>query len=275
MSDESITQKQVIHRVRGVEAVRVRRDVPYGVTSSGTLAFDLYAPLGAEPPGRAPVVVIVGGYPDPGFKTMLGSRFKEMGQVTSWGRLIAASGIAAIAYANEEPGSDLHALLAHVHANAKELGLDPDRMGIFACSGNVPLALSLLLRGADEVPKCAALLYGFTLDLDGASAVADAAKQFGFANPAAGSGVEALARDVPLLLVRAGRDSTPGLNESLDRFVARALAANLPVAVANHAEGVHAFDLFDGGATSRAVIDQTLAFLRTHLYPEATTVNRG
>ncbi len=275
MSDESITQKQVIHRVRGVEAVRVRRNVVYRVSASGPLTFDVYAPLGAEPPGRAPAVVVVGGYPDPGFQTMLGCRFKEMGQVTSWARLIAASGIAAIAYANEDPTSDLHALLAHVRQNATALGVDPERLGVFACSGNVPLALSLLFRDAGPLPKCAALLYGFTLDLDGATAVAEAAKQFGFANPGAGRAIEALSPDVPLLLVRAGRDSTPGLNDSLDRFVARALAANLPVELVNHAEGVHAFDLFDDGAASRVLIEQTLAFLRACLYPAATTVNRG
>jgi hypothetical protein len=275
MSDESLPRKQVLHRVRGVEAVRVQRNLEFRRTASRALGFDLYAPLRPDAARRAPVVVIVGGYPDPGFEALLGCRFKEMGQVASWARLIAASGIAAIAYANEEPASDLHALLAHLRENATSLGIDPERVGVFACSGNVPLALSLLFRGAGEVPTCAALLYGFTLDLDGATAVADAAKMFGFVNPGAGRGLDALARGVPLLLVRAGRDSTPGLNDSLDRFVARALDANLPVAVANHAEGVHAFDLYDAGPESRTVIEQTLAFLRTHLYPGPTTVNRG
>jgi hypothetical protein len=54
------------------------------------------------------VVVIVEGYPDPGLKAVFGCRFKEMGSTTSWARLIAASGMVAVAYTNERPEPDLH-----------------------------------------------------------------------------------------------------------------------------------------------------------------------
>ena len=51
------------------------------------------------------------------------------------------------------------------------------------------------------------------------------------------------------------------------RFAAAALARNLPIAFANHAHGPHAFDLFDEGAMTRAMVRQTLAFLGAHLLP--------
>jgi hypothetical protein len=70
---------------------------------------------------------------------------------------------------------------------------------------------------------------------------------------------------MPLFLVRAGRERFEGLNDALDRFLARALARNLPVTLVNHATGSHAFDLDDDGATSREVVKQALAFLRFHL----------
>jgi acetyl esterase/lipase len=208
-----------------------------------------------------PAVVIVAGYPDAGFEKMLGCKFKDMGSSTSWGRLIAASGMAAITYTNREPEADLHAVLAHVRSHSEELGIDASRMGVWASSGNVPLALSLLMMGLEHV-KCAALCYGMTLDLDGSRWVADAAKQFGFANPCAGKSVDDLPRDVPLFLARAGKDAIPHLNDAMDRFVAHALARNLAVTLVNHPEAPHAFDLVDDSEMTREIVRRILGFLR-------------
>ena len=44
-----------------------------------------------------------------------------------------------------------------------------------------------------------------------------------------------------------------------------ALIDNLPISFVNHAEGAHAFDLFDDSRTSRDILRQTLRFLRQHL----------
>src|SRR5262249_44769104 len=115
--------------------------------------------------------------------------------------------------------------------------------------------------------SCAAILYGYTLDLDGATHVAEAASTFRFRNACAGRTVDDLPADVPIFVVRAGRDELPGLNTALDRFIAAALAPNLPIALANHPAGVHAFDLYDDGPLANATIRQTLAFLRAHLLP--------
>ncbi len=43
---------------------------------------------------------------------------------------------------------------------------------------------------------------------------------------------------IPMLIARAGRDEVPLLNEALDRFTAKALAANAPLTVINHPAGV-------------------------------------
>jgi hypothetical protein len=112
---------------------------------------------------------------------------------------------------------------------------------------------------------CVVLAYPYTLDLDGATGVADAAKQFRFVTPAAGKSVTDLPRNVPLFIARAGRDQMPGLNDALDRFVTAALALNLPMTVANHASGPHAFDLFDDSRATCQIVEQMLAFLQFHL----------
>jgi hypothetical protein len=207
--------------------------------------MDLYGESG-------PGVILVAGDPDPGFQRIAGCRFKEMGSTVSWARLIAASGMVAVTYTNREPESDLRALLQFVRKNGASLGIEGDRIGLWASSGHVPLALSALNAGV----SCAALCYGYTLD------VGEAAAAYRFANPLAGRSIDDLPDDVPLFLVRAGRDEMPRLNESLDRFLASAVRRNFPITFVNHPSAPHAFDLYDDSATSREIIRQILAFLR-------------
>lgn len=260
---EEIAQKEVVYSIPGMDEVRVARDVAYQTTDGGALTMDIYDPPDSSGGARLPAVVFVAGYPDPGFEKMLGCKFKEMGAYVSWARLTAASGMAAITYTNREPAADAQALLRHVRQNAATLGIDEQRIGLWACSGNVPLALSMLMN--DTGLKCAVLCYGLMLDLEGATHVAEAAMTWGFANPCAGKSIADLPRDVPLFVARAGRDQTPHLNETIDGFVAAALAQNLPVTFVNHPTAPHAFDLFDDGEASREIVRRILAFMRFHL----------
>ena len=150
----------------------------------------------------------------------------------SWGQLIAASGLVAIAYTNREPAADLDALLQHVRHNAAALGIDRDRIGVWACSGSVPLALSALMTHGRDFLKCGALLYGYMLDLDGAVGVAQAAATFRFTNPHAGTSFDDLREDLPLLIARAGQEQFPR-PERLDRPLLRKGAGAEP---AGHAD---------------------------------------
>jgi len=260
-----ITKKAVVYRMPGTEAVTAQRDVAYRVTEAGTLDMDLYSPPDSKSGARRPAVVFVLGFSDLGAEKILGCQFREMESYVSWARLVAASGMVAITYTNREPAPDLRALLQCVRQNAESLGVDEARIGVWACSGNVPLALSLLMQEGSDHLRCAALLYGYTMDLDGSTGVAEAARTRGFVNPCAGKSLEDLSPDVPLFVARAGADKMPGLNEALDRFLVKALGRNLPVTFVNHATGPHAFDLFDDSETSRDVIRQVLRFLRCHL----------
>jgi acetyl esterase/lipase len=265
MSDTPITKRPVVYRIPGQEAVTVLRDVPY----RDDLTLDVYHPPESKSEERLPAVVFVTGYPDPGFQKFLGCRQKEMASYLSWAKLVAASGLIAVTYANREPPDDAEAVLAFIRENAETLGIDEKRIGVWSCSGSVPTALSVLMNEPRRFIKCAALCYGLMLDLDGHTAVTDGAAQFGYRNPAAGKSVSDLPRDLPLLIVRAGRDEFPHLNETLDRFVSKALECNLPVTLVNHAEAPHAFDINHDSETSREIIRQVLAFLRFHLIGES------
>src|SRR5215469_7084921 len=270
---QDITRKAVVHRMPGLESVTVRRDVAYKANESGALTMDVYYPGGSQDASgskcgvesRLPAVVFLLGYSDVGFQKVLGCRAKEMGSYTSWARLVAASGLVGITYTTRDPVPDIHALLDYVRDNAASLGVDDARMALWSCSGNVPTALSVLMQESRERLRCAVLYYGFTMDLDGGTVVSEASSKFGFIDGCAGRGIDALPRDVPLFVVRAGRDEFPGLNRALDAFAIAAIARNIPITMVNHPTAPHAFDLVQDTATSREIIRETLAFMRFHL----------
>jgi hypothetical protein len=264
-----IFTRRVCLQLDGMEAVRVRRDMPYGPRDRG-LGFDVYYPPGEADDSGWPAMIIVAGYPGTMEPRPTTLAYKEIGWTVSMCQLLALSGLAAIAYTNHEPVADFRALFEHVHERGGSLRIDPARVGIIAVSGNVPTALTSVMREARRTPVCAVFGYGCLLDLDGATDVADAAGQFGFANPGVGRTIADLRRDVPLLITRAGRDQFPAMNASIDRFIRHGLIENLPITFVNHAEGPHAFDLFDDSRTSRDIVRQTLRFVRQHLRAESS-----
>lgn len=251
-----IAKKNVVYEIPGMDVLRVRRDLTYRSTSGAGLPMDVYYPS-VSPTQHPPTILLPMAYPDPT------ARVRTYGPLTSWARLMAASGMAAVVYGAEAPEEDVHAVLRQLRSDADALSLDIERFGLFAASGNVTVALSALMR--DRQVRCAALLYGYTMDMDGSTAVADMGREAGFVNACAGKSPDDLPDGMPMLLIRAGRDHFPGLNEALDNLVARALARNLPLSLINHATGAHGFDLDENTAISRGIVQQVLAFLRLHL----------
>ena len=269
MSEESqqniIVTKRVVYEVPGLDTISVLKNVEYAATEHGSLKMDVYSPPDAEDGGRRPAVVFVTGYSDPGAEEMLGRKLKEWRALVSWAQLVASSGMVGITYENQDPVADAQAVLRYIRQNAASLRVDEERIGVWASSGNVPNALGALIREENRELRCAVLCYGFTFDEEGSTGVVDAAAQWGFANPCVGKSVDDLPPDLPLFVARAGRDECAGLNDAMDRFVADALARNLPVTIVNHAAGPHAFDLFDDSETTRQIIRSALSFLRFHL----------
>jgi len=234
----------------------VRRGIAY---ASGPRVMDLYLPEQLAEP--ASVMVLVTGYPDPGFEAKTGRKLMELQANIDWAKLFAANGIAAVIYSNIEPNADAFLLLDFLKTQAPALGLDRERIGIWSSSGNVPNAVNVL--HTDTALRCAVLLYGYMLDTKGDSIVADSSKAIGFVNP--NRGMEHFPENAPILIVKAGKDELPGLNQSIDDFEAEALARNSPVSVIEFKEGVHAFDIFDDSQRSIEMIKLCLGFLRLRL----------
>lgn len=222
--------------------------------------FDLYHGAGAGP---RPCVVLVCGFPDTGFRQIFGSSWKDTSPVTSWARLLAASGLSAVTLQADDPVADTCVLLDYLKSNADSLGLDSSRIGLWSCSGNVPTALAVLEQSPDLV--AAALLYGFMMEPEDDKFVSRAAGQFRFANPELGDRL--LASEARLLVVQAGKDEFPGVNASIDYFMQRSSEQGNGAELLGYDNGVHAFDVMDDSAQARAVIEQVLDFLLQALTP--------
>ena len=263
---DDIRKMRVRFALPSVYQVTVQRDRPYRLADDAPLTMDLYYPPDRDAGAPLGAVVIVAGFPDRGFEAQVGCKFKEMGSSVSGAELIASSGVVAITYSNREPAADGCAVLEHLCDHGRELQIDPFRIGLLASSGNAPLALSLLREAARVRVRCATLAYPFTMDLQGSDIVARASAAWGFVNPLAGESIDALRRDVPLMLVRAGQDQFADLNAAVDRFVAAALSRNVPITLVNHPTGSHAFDLSEDTATSREIVKNILAFTRFYIH---------
>ncbi|HEX5707590.1 MAG TPA: hypothetical protein VFX96_09860 [Pyrinomonadaceae bacterium] len=220
--------------------VEVRRDITYKTVGTEALKFHLYAPPGTKQDARLPVVIFVNGVGDPPAGT--GPKFKEWGQYTGWPRLVAATtGLAAISYdaRNASVTPDTQDLVKYVRDNAATLGLDAERIALWSCSANVNLGLPLVLDETRKYIRAGVFYYGVMND-------------------------HPTRTDVPLFVARAGNDN-PGLNRSIDSFVAASLADEVPITFVNYVDGQHGFDIVDDTERTREVVNQTLDFLRFNL----------
>jgi hypothetical protein len=68
-----------------------------------------------------------------------------------------------------------------------------------------------------------------------------------------------------MFVARAGQDQIPGVNDSIDRFVAAAIASNAPITLMNHPTGEHGFDNQNDDNRSHEIIQSALAFMHNHL----------
>ncbi len=156
---------------------------------------------------------------------------RHSAQRIGWAQLIAASGMSAVAV-DIRSESDVPAALAFVRAHARKLGIDPSRLCSLWFSTAPTLSQLTALR-------CTVVYYAF---LGGDPATVP-----------------------PMLIVKAGRDERAGINDSIDSFEAAAGALHADVRVVTNPTARHGFDLGPRTARTRAVMRETLRFLRARL----------
>jgi acetyl esterase/lipase len=261
---EEMIRMRVVLELPGMDAVNVRRDRAYKTADGQPLNMDVYSPPGPARP--RPAVILIHGGPIPR------TGAKNMGVFVSYGELLAASGLIAITFDHRflaagritDAAGDVADLLAHVRKSAGSLGVDADRLALWAFSGGGPF-LAASLR---ERPKWlrAIIAYYAVLDLqqptpgDDSGISTELRRTF--------SAVDALGQSArsapPMLVARAGLDN-PWLNGTIDRFIEKGLNGGAALDVLNHPDGRHSFDILDNDVRSKQIIRRTVEFLRDNL----------
>lgn len=203
--------------------IRVTKDVAYG-----SLKMNVYRPA-AAPHSPLPALIL--------FHAGAGDE-RNSPFIRAWAEIVASQQIVAIQpdLQFETVEHDFDAALDYLVANAAALGVDPDRIAVYAGSGNVSSALPLVMNPRRTSIKAAVMYYGV-------------------------APVTEFRRDLPLLLVRAGLDRPP-VNEELTALVSQAATQNAPVTLINYPGGHHAFEILDDSPATRALIDRTIAFVK-------------
>lgn len=266
-SMREIVMMPVVYRVPGMDKVQVKSDLKYTNVNDPHLLMDVYIPPRLAKDERRPTVLFIhGGVP-------AGRPAKNMGIFTSWGRLVAASGMVGVTFTQRlgypnpqlsEAASDVNAAINYIRANADSLNIDKDRICLAAYSGGGPM-LSIAMRDKPAYVRCLVAFYAFLdiqqSELHRTHETPEVVKNF--------SPITYLANDAgriaPMFIARAGLDEIPTMNDSIDRFIREAISKNAAIIVANHPQGVHGFDNQTDDDRSREIIRSVLAFIKTHL----------
>ena len=209
-------------------AIAVSKDQAYG-----TLQMDVYRPANAA--GKTlPVLVF--------FNIASGAQRSNF-FYKPWAEIAASRDLVAILpdLRDDSFEKDFDALIAHLTANASSLGIDRDRIALYAGSGNVSRALPLVQNPKQTVVRAAVMYYG-------------------------SAQVSEFRRDLPILMVRAGLDRPP-VNRAIADLATLAANQNAPLTLLNYAGGHHAFEIVDDEDATRDVIDTTIEFVKRTTAP--------
>jgi acetyl esterase/lipase len=264
-----LVMKPVVYRVPGMERVSVRKDLKYTEANANdpNLLMDVYTPPGAGRGALLPAVIFIHGGASSQYTP------KDWGVFTSWGRLVAASGMVGVTFTHRlgypkpllaEAAHDVSDAINYVRTNAAQFGVDKDRLCLVAYSAGGPM-LSIAMRDRPAYVRCLVAFYAF-LDIQQsephrANETPEMLRAY--------SPITYLESDAdklpPLFVARAGLDEVPGMNDSIDRFLSAAIAKNAPLDFANHPHGVHGFDNQTDDARSREIVRRVVEFMKLHL----------
>lgn len=260
----------VVYKVDGMDRVKIVQNLKYTKTDDANVLMDVYQPPNPAKAEKRPVVIFIHG----GVKTEYTP--KDWGVFNSWGRLAAASGFVGVTFTHrleypnkslENAAQDVTDAINYVRANADKYNADQDRICLIAYSAGGPL-LTLPMRGAMPFVKCLVGFYSF-MDISQSdykrTETPEIVKAF--------SAITYLEKDAdkipPMFIARAGRDEVPTMNDSIDRFIQKAIDKNISLNFANHPNGVHGFDNQNDDERSREIIRKVLEFIKIHLSEKA------
>jgi acetyl esterase/lipase len=274
---EQVYQMPTVYQVPGMDKVQVRRDIVYKSveTSKGRaeLKLDLYLPAGAKKGQTFPAVILISGGGIEGGE----HDWRNAGVYQSYGRILAASGLAGIAFSKRfarGPGGtlngieDFNDLLTYLRQHSGDISVDKDRLAFWGFSGG-GLLLAPVFKESASFGRAVVCFYCVSdIEPDSWAGVEGITEENMARARTVGSSVEQIQTAghplPPIFVGRAGWDS-PGLNRGIDKLVLAALGKNAMIEVMNHPTGRHGFDIIDSNERSREIIRHVLEFLKAHL----------
>jgi dienelactone hydrolase len=253
--------KRILYSVPGMERIKPRKDVVWKRVDGVELKLDLYTPPGKPRNRPLPVVVFIHGGPIP---ANLRTEPKDWSSYISYGQLAAASGFVGVTFNYRfyamnrlsDAQRDVNDLVTYLRANNATLGIDPDRITLWAFSGGGPM-LSSAMREAPPYIRCLIAYYALLDSTISGADGEDAQKEFSplYQLKKKGQAVP------PIFVVRAGLDNH-GINPALDRFAQEAITRNVTFEFSNHTAGHHSFDILNDDDRTREIIRRTIEFIR-------------
>jgi acetyl esterase/lipase len=271
----------VVYTIPNMEQAHVRKNITYKTVETDHLKFDVYYPANHQKHKSLPAVLLIHGDGPVNYL----KHIKDSGQYTSWGKLIAASGLIAITANHRSTegltnvvgvSNDVDDLIAYVREQSEQFHIDANTLGLWTCSAGALFGLRAALYETPAFIRCLVSYYGFTeLQAYYQGLYGEIEKVGDFIRPTFSEEdfSEFSARDLllrrindvpPMFMARAGLDY-PELNAALDNFIIEALAQNTTLTVMNHPTGQHGFDILNPNARSEEIIEASLEFLQTHL----------
>jgi Tfp pilus assembly protein PilF len=230
-----ITGWGVVYDVPATKHVKVRKEVPY----LGALAVDIYSPPDLKAGEVRPAVIFINAVGD-----REDNKVKNWAIYQSWPRLVAAHGMIGVSM--DADGARIQDCISGVFEfltnKGAEHGIDGSRLGLYAASANVSGATRYLAseRAAKGI-RAAVLYYGRVPDGQ-------------------------LRTDLPVLFVVPEGDA-PGMGTSLTALWQRVVETKAPWSLLFAINLPHAFDGASDNDSARRIIQQTLAFWKSHLEP--------
>ena len=266
---KEVAAPRIVYEIPGMEKIRAQRDIIYKRVADAELRMDVYQPPNLPRGARRPAVVFLhGGALPPNLLT----KPKEWGSYVSYGQLVAANGFVGITFNHRFYGWDMKSLtdarsdvadaIAYIRGNAERLGIDSERISLWALSAG-SLFLGPAISDAPSFVRCMVFYYS-VMDLESLrkerpAITDDVTREFSPLRR-----LEAAGRKfAPIFIARAGRDE-PAFNVAVDSFIQKALSAKATLDFSNHAEGQHGFDVLDNNERTREIIRRTLEFIKAH-----------
>lgn len=233
-------KNQIVYQVPEMNDVKIRENIIYKAIKKTALYMDACYPPDFKKNKKYPAVILIsGGVSDP---AKPGSRLRDI--YLSWGRLLAANGLAAVYFTwRFKHTDDISDLITYIKDNADALNLDGKRICTFSFSRGVGLSFNEIVNTKNYSIKSMVYYYG--------KISTGILKSKTFSLP-------------PALIVMAGRDRffSPDCN---DMFIKRARSLNNIVELIVHETGEHAFDIRKQDNRSVEIIKSTIDFILGHL----------